>query len=650
MKDIKFLRLLAKEYPTISSAKSEIIRYQASLSLPKGTEFFFSDLHGEHDAFIHLLRSSSGNTRTKISEMFHNSLTEEEKNQLANLIYNPKKVLSIVKSGGRLSIEWMRLMIFRLVRLARYIGEKYSKYRIGQKTPEEYRDVLLEIMFLDDSDPLKQKYLESTVEAILENNAGEAVISNLCYMIQNVSVDTLHIIGDIFDRGPGPHIILDELMDFPDVDIQWGNHDIVWMGAAAGCEALIMNALRIGIGYNSFDFLEDGYGINLRPLATFAAEVYADDPCTRFKPKHYDENKYSSIDEKLAAKMHKAVAVIQFKLEGQLYNRNPEFEMEDRKVLEMTDFKEKVYIYEGEKHPLLDENFPTIDPEDPTALTDEEKVLVDSLVSSFNHSWNLHNHIKFLYDRGSTYLIRNNNLLFHGCIPMTKEGMFSSLKIEGKEYAGKELMDKMNDIIRDAYFLPKNHKDKQKSLDYMLYLWCGPLSPMFGKSRMATFENFFVEDKRLRKEEYNPYYEVSEREYICRMILSSFGLDPDVSRIINGHVPVKIKDGENPVKANGKLYVIDGGISKAYQAKTGIAGYTLIYSSTGISLAEHKNYEEIESDSGSYTPAIDQVEYFPKRHLISDTDAGKALLNEIEDLKNLVKAYESGIIKEERKS
>lgn len=647
MKDIKFLNLLAEKYPTISSAKCAIIEYQASLSLPKGTEYFFSDVHGEYDAFLHLLRSSSGNIRSKISEMFHNSLTEEEKNQLANLIYDPKKVLYIIKDTRRLTTEWMRLMIFRLVRLARYVGTKYPRTRITEKTPEEYRDVLLEMMFLDDRDPLKQKYFEKTVDVILENDAGEEIIKNLCYMIQNIAVDTLHLIGDIYDRGPGPHIILDELMKLPDVDIQWGNHDIVWMGAAAGSEALMMNALRVGIRYNTFDFLEDGYDINLRPLATFAAEVYADDPCELFIPRRYDENKHSSIDDELAAKMHKAISIIQFKLEEQLYRRNPDFNMDDRKVLEMTDFKEKVFIHKGKKYPLLDKNFPTINPDDPAALTEGEQAVVDSLIISFRHSRTLHRHVKFLHDCGSTYLTRNNNLLIHGCIPLTEKGEFADLKIFGKNYSGKELMDKTNDLIRDAYFLPENHKDKRKTLDFMLYLWCGPLSPMFGKDKMATFERYFVDDKNLRREVYNSFYAETEKEEVCRMILKEFGLDDEVGKMITGHVPVKMKDGESPIKANGKFYVIDGGIAKSYQASTGIAGYTLIYNSTSLTLAQHKNYEEIKSDSGSYTPVLTAVEYFPQRQLVSDTDAGKMISEKINDLKNLVKAYEAGLIKEE---
>jgi fructose-1,6-bisphosphatase-3 len=642
----KYLRLLANEYHTTLDAMGEIIHLEALQSLPKGTEYFFSDLHGEDKTFIHLVRSASGNIRTKITELFESTLSSDEQNQLANLVYDPDRILAIWRDSGRATPEWLRITIFRLVDLCKYIATKYSRRNVMRKTPKEFSESITELLTANYEDPNRRQFINGIIANVIETRAAFPFIRALCIMIQEICVNTLHIIGDIFDRGPGPHKIMEELMTFPDVDFQWGNHDILWMGAACGNEVCMAAVLRIGISYNTFDALEDGYNINLRPLSSFAATVYADDPCDAFQPKLLDENEYDLVSSDLAAKMHKAIAVIQFKLEGQMLKNRPEFSMDDRIVLEKVDFEKGVYIHNGKEYPMKDMHFPTIDPSDPLELSKEEEELMVSIRASFRHSEVLHRHVRFLYANGSTYKIRNNNLLFHGCIPMNEDGTFQSMTLDGEPYSGRALMDRLNEIIQDAYFRPRYSLERTWASDFMWYLWCGAKSPLFGKSQMSTFENYFLSDKDVRKEHYNPYYQVSQNEATCRTILAEFGLDPDVSRIINGHVPVKIKDGETPVKAGGKLYVIDGGIAKAYQSKTGIAGYTLIFNSHHLALAEHKNFEGITSEMGSYTPKIMIIELMPERLMVKDTDLGKQNDEKIADLKNLLAAFRKGTIKE----
>ncbi len=463
-------------------------------------------------------------------------------------------------------------------------------------------------------------------------------------MIQNLTIDSLHIIGDIFDRGPRADIIMDELMQFHDVDIQWGNHDVSWMGASTGNEACVCNVLRIAISYNSFDVLEDGYGINLRPLSMFAARVYKDDPCALFTPKILDENIYDVVDPGLVAKMHKAIAVIQFKVEGQIIKRHPEYEMDGRLLLEAVDYKKGTVSIKGREYPLLDNNFPTVDPADPLKLSGEEQDLLYTLTLSFKHSNLLHKHIRFLYSNGTLYKCYNGNLLYHGCIPMKEDGSFEEMNCDGKMLSGKALMDFIAEEIHKAYFLKEGDPQKEKARDFMWYLWCGAKSPVFGKDRMATFENYFVEDKSTHKERMNPYYQLSQQVEVCNKILADFGLFGEGTHIINGHVPVKIKDGETPVKADGKLFIIDGGLSKAYQRHTGIAGYTLIYNSHHLALAEHKTFEPQKEN----TPKVSIVEKMKKRVMVSDTDRGVELREKIADLKELVAAYRCGDIREQR--
>ena len=642
MRDLDYLKLLAKEYPTVRLACSEIINLRAIMGLPKGTEYFFSDLHGEYEAFLHLLKSSSGIIREKIRQTFGYIIPEEEQMDLANLIYYPDRVMNKMTLAGKNTEDWQKVTIYRLVRICKEVSSKYTRSKVRKKMPLEFTYAIDELLHVDDNDENKKVYYSEIIQTILDVEIADKFIIALCELIQNLTIDNLHIIGDIFDRGPRADIIMNALMRFHDVDIQWGNHDISWMGAATGNLASICVVLRIAISYNSFDVLEDGYGINLRPLSMFAANVYRDDPCLRFQPKILDENIYDAVDPGLAAKMHKALAVMQFKMEGQIIKRHPDYQMEERMLLNHVNFEKGTVSIGGKEYPMLDMNFPTVDPKDPLRLTAEEEELLNTLALSFKHSELLHRHIKFLYSHGALYKCCNSNLLYHGCIPMKKDGSFEEMVIDGVSYSGKALMDFIDQRIQKAYFLPETDPEKAKCRDFMWYLWCGAKSPVFGKDRMTTFEHYFVEDKATHKENMNPYYRLSQEEEYCDKILKEFGLPTKGSHIINGHVPVKIKDGETPVKAGGKLYVIDGGLSKAYQSKTGIAGYTLIYNSHHLALAEHKSFDPTKEN----TPKVSIVEKMKRRVMVADTDMGVILAAQIEDLKELVHAYREGILKE----
>ena len=642
MRDLAYLKLLSKEYPTIKEATSEIINLSAICGLPKGTEYFFSDLHGEYEAFIHLLRSASGIIREKIRLTFGHLLSEDEQVCLANLIYYPVKNLESLRKQGGYTRDWQRITIYRLVQICKEVSSKYTRSKVRKKMPREFAYVIDELLHVDYDDENKELYYSEIIHSIIDNDVADKFIIALCELIQNLTIDNLHIIGDIFDRGPRADIIMNELMHFHDVDIQWGNHDISWMGAAAGSVACICNVLRIAISYNSFDILEDGYGINLRPLSMFAARVYQDDPCSHFVPKILDENIYDAVDPGLAARMHKAIAIMQFKVEGAIIKRHPEFLMDDRILLEHVDFDKGTVSLDGREYPMLDMNFPTVDPKDPLALTPEEETLLRTLRASFMHSDLLQRHIKFLYSHGDMYKCCNSNLLYHGCIPMKADGSFDSIKTEDGIYYGRSLMDYFNTQVRNAYLMPEGSPQKQWGLDLMWYLWCGARSPLFGKSKMATFEHYFIEDKATHKETMNPYYSLSVKEEYCNRILEEFGLPKEGSHIINGHVPVKLKDGETPVKAGGKLFIIDGGLSKAYQATTGIAGYTLIYNSHHLALAEHKPFHPDQES----TPKVHVVEKMKTRVMVADTDKGRELKEQISDLKALVAAYQAGDLKE----
>ena len=642
MRDLDYLKLLSKEFPTIKAASSEIINLKAICGLPKGTEYFFSDLHGEYDAFIHLLRSASGVIREKINETFDLLISEEEELALANLIYYPKKGVQQAKKDGRFNEDWQKITIYRLVRICKQCASKYTRSKVRKKMPKEFAYIIDELLHVDYNDDNKKVYYEEIIHSIIDGGIGEEFIVMLCDLVQNLAIDNLHIIGDIYDRGPRPDIIMEELMRSHDVDIQWGNHDISWMGAACGNLACISNVLRIAIRYNCFDLLEDGYGINLRPLSVFAERVYGNDPCEIFMPKSLDENIYDSVDPVLAAKMHKAISIIQFKVEGQIIKRRPEFDMNDRLQITCIDFAKGTVAIGGKEYPMKDMLLPTVDPKDPLKLTKEEEELMRTLQMSFKHSTDLQRHIKFVYSHGGMYKCCNSNVLYHGCIPMKENGEFDELKINGIIYSGKRLLKYIEDIVKMAYFLPDGDPMKEWCMDFVWYLWCGPKSPVFGKDKMATFESYFVADKATHKEHMNPYYKLSQKEEICDKILKEFGLPVTGSHIINGHVPVKLKDGESPIKGNGKLYVIDGGLSKAYQPKTGIAGYTLIFNSHYLALAEHKPFDPNQES----TPKVEIVERMQKRVMVADTDIGKRLKAQIEDLYELVAAYRGGVLKE----
>lgn len=642
MRDLAYLKLMSREYPTLESASSEIVNLMAICGLPKGTEYFFSDLHGEYEAFIHLLRSSSGIIREKIKETFGHIISEEDEIQLANLIYYPDRQIAKLKQEQNYTEDWQRIALYRLVQICKEVSSKYSRSKVRKKMPPEFAYAIDELLHVDYNDDNKKVYYSEIIRSIIDTQMADSFIIALCRLIQNLTIDNLHIIGDIFDRGPRADIIMEELMQFHDVDIQWGNHDISWMGAATGNLACICNVLRIAISYNSFDVLEDGYGINLRPLSMFAAKVYQDDPCTRFMPKILDENIYDAVDPGLAAKMHKAIAVIQFKVEGAMIKRHPEYEMDNRVLLSGVDFEKGTVAIEGKTFPMLDMNFPTVDPKNPLELSRGEKELLRTLQASFKHGELLHKHVRFLYSHGAIYKCYNSNLLYHGCIPMKKDGSFDTITMNGVSYGGKELMDFFNQQVQNAYFMPEGTPGKEQAMDMMWYLWCGAKSPVFGKDKMTTFEHYFVEDKSTYKEVMNPYYQLSLKEEFCNRLLEEFGLPVEGSHIINGHVPVKLKDGEKPMKAGGKLFIIDGGLSKAYQSTTGIAGYTLIYNSHHLALAEHRPFDPKKES----TPKVSVVEKVKSRVMVADTDKGKELKGQIADLKELVAAYREGTIKE----
>lgn len=644
MRDLDYLNLMAREYPNEKAAVSEMINLRAIQALPKGTEYFFSDLHGEHGAFVHLLKSCSGVIKVKVKDTFGHMLTAKEETELANIIYYPERSIEKKVEEGNLTDEWISLTIYRLIQVLKVVSTKYTRSKVRKKMPPEFAYIIDELLHVNQLDENKKLYYSEILNSILDIGVGDKFIIAICGVIQRLTIDHLHILGDIYDRGPHGDIIMEELIKFDELDMQWGNHDAEWMGAAAGNLACVCSVLRVGISYNNFDILEDAYGINLRQLSMFASEVYKDDPCLRFRPHLLDENIYDSVEPTLAAKMHKAIAIIMFKVEGALVKRHPEYNMEGRLLLDKIDFAAGTLNINGKEYPMLDTNFPTVDPKDPYKLTPAEEELVESLALSFKHSILLQKHIQFMYSHGSMYLKYNNNLLFHGCIPMDVDGEFTGIEINGKCYRGKEFMDYLEKRIIQAYFLPEDDERKQSSTDLMYYLWCGAKSPLFGKDAMRTFENYFIEDAAARKEHMDPYYKLSETEECCNKIFEEFGLPAEESHIINGHIPVKIKEGQSPIKANGKLYVIDGGLSKAYQKKTGIGGYTLIFNSNNLSLAEHKPFRP-EEDS---TPKVFVSERMKKRILVGDTDRGKELEKKINDLKELRAAFQKGLIKEKK--
>lgn len=643
--NLKFLKLLSESFPTIGATATEIINLKAILNLPKGTEHFLTDIHGEYEAFNHVLRNGSGVIKDKIDDIFGDTLEEKFKKQLATVIYYPEEKINFIQEQGTDMESWYRVTILRLVQVCKVISSKYTASKVRKALPEDFSYIIQELLHEKEFSYNKREYVRNIINTIIELDRAKEFIIAISELIQRLTIDVLHIVGDIYDRGPAPHKIMDRLMNYHNLDIQWGNHDILWMNAAAGHLGAIANVVRICSRYSNTDILEDVYGINLLPLARFAMSTYADDSCLSFIPKESRNEK----DTALMSKIHKAISVIQFKVEAEIIKNNPQFKMENRVLLDKIDYKRGIIHINGADYELNDKNFPTIDSKNPLKLTAEEKEIMDKLKKSFLHSEKLQRHTKFLFAKGSMFLKYNSNLLFHGCIPVTKEKGFTKVNIDGKILWGKSYLEEVDRICRRGYFSREGSEEKIKATDFMWYLWCGENSPLFGKDAMKTFERYFINDKALHKENKNPYYSFYEDIDFINMIFKEFELNPETSHIINGHVPVKEKKGENPVKAENRLIVIDGGFSKAYQSETGLAGYTLIYNSYGLKLVSHKPFQNVKNaienciDIHSSTRIVKRV---LQRKRVKDTDIGIKLESQIDDLYELLEAYKKGFIKE----
>jgi len=641
----KYLKLLASNYKNIGEVTTEILRLSAMLTLPKGTEHFVSDIHGEDESFGHVLRNASGVIKDYIDELFGNTLMAAEKRNLATLVYYPADKLEHLLNKGMITDEWYRIQLFRLLVICKRTASKYTRAAIRDSLPSEFYGVLEELIFEDTSEPHKLEYYNDIVDNIINlGRAGDFIIA-ISTVIQHLAIDHLHVLGDIFDRGKGAAKVMDILQNYHSVDVQWGNHDISWMGAASGSDALICNVIRISAKYATLATIEEDYGINLVPLATLAMEFYADDPCERFVPEKTDGKTEKELD--LIAKMHKAITIMQFKTESELIARHPEYRMDARVLLDKIDFEKKIVNIGGEEYPLADYRFPTIDPQNPLALSPEEQDVMDKIRFSFMNSTRLQGHVRFLFNHGSMYKIYNSNLLFHGGIPLDEDGGLKTVDMCGLK--GRELLNKLDDEARRGYFAPHGSHDRQRGLDAMWYLWCGADSPLFGKNVMTTFERYFTDSTEIIKEDYNIYYKMRESSGVSEMILEEFGLDKSSSIIINGHTPVKVSKGESPVKAGGRMIVIDGGFAKAYQGITGIAGYTLISNSQGLLIAAHAPFDSakdaIENEADILSDTF-YVERSATRKKVSETDFGERLQEQIADLKLLLAAYRNGDIKE----
>lgn len=666
MTDERYLRLLSEKFPNAQAVITELINLRAILSLPKGTEHFVSDLHGASMAFIHMIKNASGVVRRKVDEVYGDTMAEEEKRALCALIYYPDERIEIIKrfyAGEQVDSiiglnsqicelktlnDWYRIRLHQVVDIARAVTIKYSRSKVEKLLQPEYAYIIRELLHesrLEQKD--RQTYYNAIIDAIIETGCADQLIIVISYLIHSLTIDTLHIVGDIFDRGSGAAKILDVLSTVRDYDIQWGNHDIEWMGAMAGNWALIATVLRVSIRYANIETLEEGYGINLLPLANFAMTVYGDDPCTIWQTKDFENNPRLTRSAQLMAKMHKAISIIQFKLEGQTVLRHPEWHMNHRALLDKIDFEAGTITIEGKTYPLTDTNLPTIDPTQPYELSQYELDLMNQLARSFRKSEKMQRHLRLLYEHGSLYLVHNGFLLYHAAIPLNADGSFSEAEVFGKRVSGKALMDRTDEIIRQAYY--GVGQTKQNALDYLLYLWEGEFSPLYNKDKMTTFERYFIADKAPQEEKKGAYFTLSDDEKVCEAILKEFDLDPTTGRIINGHVPVRTIKGETPIRANGKRFVIDGGFSKPYQEKTGIAGYTLIYNSHGIQLVEHESFESREqailSGSDIHNRTLLQ-DFSGQRMHIKDTDKGKELLEQINSLEQLLQAYRSGTLRE----
>ncbi len=641
----KYLERLSEIYPTIAQTATEMINLQAILNLPKGTEHFLTDIHGEYEAFAHVLKNGSGSVRRKIADVFGNTMSSRDKQALATLIYYPREKMDRIKKTESNMDDWYKITLYRLIEVCKRAASKYTRSKVRKALPKDFAYVIEELITEKAELLDKESYYNSIVSTIIRVGRAEEFIAALSELIQRLTVDHLHIVGDIYDRGPGPHLIMDKLMQYHSVDIQWGNHDVLWMGAAAGQRGCIANVIRICARYGNLDILEDGYGINLLPLAAFAIATYADDPCECFGLK--GNGSYSAREREVEIKMHKAISIIQFKVEGQIIKKNPGFKMESRNLLHRIDFAHGTIDIDGKVYQLLDKNFPTVDPRHPYQLTKEEEDIMERLQEAFLNCERLQRHMRFLLNKGGLYKVYNRNLMYHGCIPLNEDGTMKTVRVYGKSYKGKELYEVLESYVRKGFFAA-DKKERERGKDMMWYIWLHENSPLFGKNKMATFERYFLAEKETHKEEKNPYYSLLENEEVVDHIMREF-VDGECMHIINGHVPVKSKNGESPIKCGGKVLVIDGGFSKAYQKETVIAGYTLIYNSYGLILVAHDPFESaeaaIERESDIHSESI-IVKRTVLRMSVGDTDIGKELKERIADLEMLLEAYQSGLIKE----
>lgn len=650
-RDMRYLKLLSQSFPTVADASTEIINLQAILNLPKGTEHFLADIHGEYEAFLHVLKNASGNIKRKVNELFGTTLRENEKRELCSLIYYPEQKLELVKQTEEDINDWYHITIHQLVAVCRDVSSKYTRSKVRKSLPEDFSYIIQELLHERTDDIDKAAYVNGIVETIISTGRADDFIIAIANVIHRLSIDSLHILGDVYDRGPGAHIIMDTMRHYHSWDIQWGNHDILWMGAAAGNDACICNVIRLSLRYANLTTLEEGYGINLVPLATFAMETYGEDPCTEFKPKLSGES--SVNDEKtlrLTAQMHKAIAIIQFKLENQLFERHPSWNMQKRNLFKHIDYEKGTIDLDGKTYKLTSCFFPTIDPKMPNSLTKEETMLMRKLHHSFMVSEKLGKHIRTLLQHGCMYTIINNNLLFHASCPLCDDGTLKEVEIyPGRRYSGRALMHNTGMMIRTAFQSDSDTGERQYAIDYFLYLWCGTDSPLFDKSKMATFERYFIKEKETHAEEKGNYFKLRDNEEVVDHILDAFGVSGPNRHIINGHVPVRAAKGENPIKAGGKLMVIDGGFSRAYHNETGIAGYTLVYHSRGFQLVQHEPFTSAEDAIKRGTDIVSTiqiVEMSNHRMRVADTDKGEELRRQVGDLEELLYAYRHGYIKE----
>lgn len=650
-RDRRVLELLSQTFPNISAASTEIINLEAILNLPKGTEHFVADLHGEYEAFGHTLRNASGNIKRKATELFGSTMRDSEIKELCSLIYYPKPKLELIKETESDLSDFYKITLNQLVKMVRSVSSKYTRSKVRKALPKEYAYIIEELLHETPDDTKKTAYFNRIIETIILTGRAEDFIVAMCNVIQRLSIDQLHVLGDIYDRGPGAHLIMDLLAGYPNFNIQWGNHDIVWMGAAAGNACCIANVLRMSLRYANMTTLEDGYGINLVPLVTFAMETYKDDPCRQFEPRldEDDESGYSHRDLQMLSKMHKAISIIQFKLEGIMAQKHPEWGMEGRRLLHLIDTKSGTISLPEGVFDLVDSNFPTINPDDPYRLTPEEEDIVNKLVHSFLVSDKLQTHMRVLISHGAIYGVYNGNLLYHASMPLNVDGTLKQVSIGGELFAGKHLLERVNTLVRAAFNDDTDSEEKDFAVDYFWYLWSGPDSPLFDKSKMATFERYFIADPSTHKEIKGHYYTLRENPEICDMILDEFGVKGQHRHIINGHVPVRVGSGENPIKADGKLMVIDGGFSKAYHHTTGIAGYTLVFHSRGFELVAHEPFTTAKNAIlyGTDIVSTNQiVELSAHRMRVRDTDKGVELQSQIDELMELLYAYRRGYLNE----